>query len=182
MYKRQVLKTVFGVFCLIGAYRFMRAKPLPAREIPRLSLPRFAGSGYLSGLIAHFIGIGGGIVYMPVLNTVLRIPIHIAVPLSLATMVVGSTIGALSFAALGYMDQVRHPLDYPPLTLGWFNLMAFLGIGVASIAMAQIGPRLAHRVSPKRFKILLALIYIYIGVRLVVNGALQLQGLAPLIP
>ncbi len=177
-----VLKAIFGVFCLIGAYRFMRAKPLPVNELPRLSIPKFAGTGYFSGLLAHFIGIGGGIVYMPMLNTLLRIPIHIAVSVSLATMVIGSSVGALSFMILGHIDQLQHPLEYPELSFGWFNLIAFLSIGVASIIFAQLGPKLAHKTSPSKFKILLALVYIYIGVRLVVNGILQLRGMAPLIP
>ena len=54
-----VLKTIFGVFCLVGAYRFMRSKPIPTKSIPKLSLPKFSVSGYFSGILAHFIGIGG---------------------------------------------------------------------------------------------------------------------------
>ena len=177
-----ILKTIFGVFCLIGAYRFMKAKPIPISKISKVSIPKFAGSGYLSGILAHFIGIGGGIVYMPVLNTILRIPVHIAVSVSLATMVIGSSIGSLSFIILGYLDQLRHPLDYPSFSFGWFNLIAFLGIGIASVIFAQIGPRLAHRTTPSRFKMLLAIVYAYIGVRLVTNGVLQLLGMPSIIP
>ncbi|KYH39377.1 MAG: hypothetical protein AYL28_000480 [Candidatus Bathyarchaeota archaeon B23] len=176
------LKTLFGFFCLIGAYRFMRARPIPVEEAPRASPLRFGVVGYLSGILAHFIGIGGGIIYMPMLNTVLRMPVHLSVPLSLATMVVGSSVGALSFIALGHIDQVRHPADYPPLSVGWFNLAAFLTIGVASILLAQVGPLIAHRTEPRRFKMLLALVYVYIGLRLVINGLCQLMGMPRLIP
>ena len=177
-----VLKTVFGVFCLVGAYRFMKAKPIPLKSLPKLSIPKFSVSGYFSGILAHFIGIGGGIVYMPILNTILSVPVHIAVSLSLATMVIGSSVGSLSFMTLGYIDQLRHPSDYPAFSLGWFNFVAFLGIGIASIIFAQFGPKLAHRTSPSKFKILLAIVYAYIGIRLVINGVFQLQGLTPIIP
>jgi len=177
-----ILKTIFGFFCLIGAYRFMRGRPIPVEEVPDVSPLRFGAVGFLSGILAHFIGIGGGIIYMPMLNTVLRMPIQLSVPLSLATMVVGSSTGALSFIALGRIDQLRHPGDYPPLSFGWFNLIAFLTIGVASILLAQVGPLIAHRMEPRRFKILLALVYIYIGLRLVVNGLCQLYGMPRLIP
>lgn len=176
------LKTIFGIFCLAGAYRFMKAKPLPTRELPKLSIPKFAGAGYFSGLLAHFIGIGGGIVYMPMLNTLLRIPVHTAVSISLATMVIGSLVGALSFITLGHIDQLQHPLDYPEFSIGWFNLLAFSSIGLASIIFAQLGPKLAHKTSPSKFKVLLAVVYVYIGIRLVINGILQLKGLTPLIP
>ncbi|RLG52009.1 MAG: hypothetical protein DRN96_03915 [Thermoproteota archaeon] len=176
------MKTLFGFFCLFGAYRFMKAKPLPATEMPKLDVMKFASGGVLSGVIANFIGIGGGIVYMPVLNALLHIPVHIAVPISLATMVVGSSIGASSFAVLGRIDQLKHPSEYPPLSFGWFNLIAWLSIGVPSVLLAQLGPKLAHRTPPARFKILLALVYTYIGVRLVLNGLLQLTGRPKLLP
>ena len=177
-----VLKTLFGLFCLFGAYRFMKAKPIPIREMPSPSPLKYAISGMLSAIAAHFIGIGGGIIYMPVLNVFLLIPIHMAVPISLGTMVVGSGVGSLSFIGLGHLDQIKHPDLYPPLSLGWFNLIAFLGIGLSSIVFAQIGPRIAHRTSPQRYKLLLAAVYTYIGVRLILRGIYQLQGLIPPIP
>ena len=154
-----IFKGIFGIFCLFGAYRFMKARPKPISELKPPSIMVFALSGVLSGYIAHVIGIGGGLIYVPVLNTLLGVPIHAAVPVSLATMIIGSSVGSLSFAALGYADQVIHPGDYPPLSLGWFNLTAFLSIGIPSIIFAQIGPILAHKTSPKKYKILLALVY-----------------------
>ncbi len=177
-----ILKTLFGLFCLFGAYRFMKAKPIPIKEMPAPSLSKYAISGVLSAVAAHFIGIGGGIIYMPVLNAFLSIPVHMAVPISLGTMVIGSGVGSLSFMCLGFLDQVKHPDLYPPLSLGWFNLIAFLGIGLSSVAFAQVGPRIAHRTSPQRYKLLLATVYAYIGIRLMLRGVYQLQGLAPPIP
>lgn len=177
-----VLKTLFGAFCLFGAYRFMKARPLKVTELPELSVAKYASGGFISGLAAHFIGIGGGIVYMPVLNTLLHVPVHLAVPVSLATMVIGSSVGAVSFAGLGRIDQLKHPADYPQWSIGWFNLLAWLSIGVPSILLAQVGPKLAHKTSPARYKILLAVVYTYIGVRLVVNGLLQLTGRPKLLP
>jgi uncharacterized membrane protein YfcA len=119
---------------------------------------------------------------MLVLNTFLSVPIHLTAPLSLATMVIGSTIGALSFGAFGHIDQMQNPSAYPPLSFGWFNLTAFLGVGITSMIFAQVGPRLAHRTSPKRFKMLLGILYVFIGIRLILRGIYQLQGLLPPIP
>lgn len=177
-----VFKGVFGVFCLFGAYRFMRAKPKPISELKPPIVPLYCLAGLLSGFVAHIIGIGGGIIYVPVLNTFLGMPIHAAVPTSLATMVVGSSVGALSFGALGYSDQLLHLHEYPPFSFGWFNLLAFLAIGIPSIVFAQVGPVLAHRTSPRKYKVLFALVYVYIGVRLIVRSTFQLQGLIPPIP
>ncbi|RLG53906.1 MAG: hypothetical protein DRO00_02690 [Thermoproteota archaeon] len=177
-----LLKTLFGIACLIGAYRFLTAKPLAIEELKRPEKAKYAIFGFIGGFIAHFIGIGGGIVYMPVLNAILKIPIHYAVGISLGSMVVGSSVGAVSFGILGRIDQLKHPELYPPMTFGWFNLIAFLGLGLTSVVSAQLGPRLAHMTSPKKFKVLLALVYLYIGLRLAIRGVFQLMGQAPPIP
>lgn len=177
-----ILKTVFGFFCIFGAYRFMMSKPTSVDALKAPSVFKYAPAGLLSGMLAHFIGIGGGILYVPVLNTFLGVPVHLAAGISLATMTIGSSVGALSFGFLGYLDQLRHPLEYPPLSLGWFNLVVFLTMGTVSVVFAQIGPQLAHKTPPGKFKILLAIVYTYIGLRLIIDGFFQLLGLPPPIP
>jgi len=69
-----ILKVLFGVLCLIGAYRFMTAKPRPVDEMPPVERGKFWPTGFGGGFIAHFLGIGGGLVYVPALNTVLGVP------------------------------------------------------------------------------------------------------------
>ncbi|MHA1835637.1 MAG: sulfite exporter TauE/SafE family protein [Candidatus Odinarchaeia archaeon] len=177
-----ILKLVFGLFCVFGAYRFITAKLLQLKELKEPKIIKYGVSGFFSGMLAHFMGIGGGLIYMPVLNTILLIPALFAVAISLGTMVIGSSVGAVSFGILGSIDQASNPSQYPLLSFGWFNLIAFFSIGAASIISAQFGPKLAHKTNPKKFKILLAIVYVYIGVRLIINSSLQLQGLPPLIP
>lgn len=181
-YAGLILKLGFAFLCLLGAYRFMTAKPVPVEKFTKIDPVKYVASGIFSGMAAHFIGIGGGLIYVPVLNAILGVPIHMAVSISLATMTIGSSVGAISFMLLGHIDQMKHPGSYPPYTLGWFNLIAFLSIGTASIIFSQVGPYLAHRTPPKKLKILLAILYVYIGVRLIIRGIYQLQGLTPPIP
>jgi len=59
-----ILKVLFGVLCLIGAYRFMTAKPRPVDEMPPVERGKFWPTGFGGGFIAHFLGIGGGLVYV----------------------------------------------------------------------------------------------------------------------
>jgi len=159
-----ILKVLFGVLCLIGAYRFMTAKPRPVDEMPPVERGKFWPTGFGGGFIAHFLGIGGGLVYVPALNTVLGVPIHQAVALSQATMVIGSSVGALTFIVLGLLRQLA---TLPPLSFGYFNLVAWLALAVTSIPLAQVGAIVAHKLSAKRLKFLLALLYIYVGLKLI---------------
>jgi uncharacterized membrane protein YfcA len=160
----QILKVLFGVLCFIGAWRFVTAKPKTVDQMPAVRQTRFWATGSIAGFIAHFLGIGGGLVYMPGLNTILDVPIHQAVALSNATMVVGSSVGALTFFVLGL---VRHVADQPMWTVSYLNLAAWFLLVVSSIPLAQVGAVASHRVSPQRLKILFALLYVYVGLKLV---------------
>ncbi len=166
-----ILKVLFGVLCVIGAYRFMTAKPKPVDAMPEVDSLKWTAAGVTSGGVAHFLGIGGGLVYMPMLNTVLEVPARKAVSISVGTMVIGSSVGALFFAALGSINPGG---VLPPGSIGWFNIPVFIALGISSVIFAQLGGRATHRVSPKRLKILLAIVYIYVGLRLI--GILAMLG------
>ena len=58
-----------------------------------------------SGFVTHLLDIGGGLVYIPALNTILGVPFHQLVALSQATMVIGSSVGALTFVILSLIRQ-----------------------------------------------------------------------------
>ncbi len=169
-----VLRILFGILCLIGAWRFMTAKPVKVEEMPDVekTRPKFWATGGIGGFIAHFLGIGGGLVYVPSLNTVLGMPIHVSVAVSQATMVIGSGIGALTFVTLGIIRQAQ---GLPDFNVGYLNLVAWLALAIASIPMAQVGANVAHKLSPKRLKFLLALLYVYVGVKLI--GVFKWMGL-----
>ena len=69
--------------------------------MPLVERDRLWSTGIGSGVVAHFLGVGAGLVYMPTLNTILGKPIHQGVTLSQATMVIGSSVGTLIFILLG---------------------------------------------------------------------------------
>ncbi len=166
-----LLKVLFGIMCIIGAYRFMTARPKPVDALPDPDPKKFGAAGTSAGALAHFMGIGGGLVYVPVLNTVLSVPARAAVAISVATMVIGSGVGAISFALLGSLAPGG---TLPPGSIGWFSIPLFLLLATSSVVFAQLGGKATHRISPKRLKVLMAVLYVYIGLRLV--GILALLG------
>jgi len=165
-----ILKITYGIFCLISSYRYIKTKIKPKDYLPKIYKQKSYFFGFLAGLIAHFIGIGGGFFYLSILNTILEIPIQIATLLSLSTMIIGSSIGFSMFLFFGYHDYIINPNDYPPYTIGWFNYLAFFSIGIPSLIFAQIGPIIANKLPPKKFKILIICLYIIIGISLIFNG------------
>ena len=81
-------------------------------------------------------------------------------------------LGALTFITLGLMRGVA---GTPTLSLGYLNLVAWLALVATSIPLAQVGAITAHKLTPKRLKFLLALLYIYVGLKLI--GVFKWLGL-----
>ncbi|MHA1369119.1 MAG: sulfite exporter TauE/SafE family protein [Promethearchaeota archaeon] len=170
-----ILKIVFAILCFIGAWRFLTAKPRPVTQLPKNSASALITAGLGAGSFAHFAGIGGGLVYVPTLNTILKYPIKRTISISLKTMVVGSSVGAISFILLGASVQES---SWPLGTLGYFNVICFIALSLTSVPMARVGAKVSEKLSSKKFKPLLAVLYTFIGIWLL----LTTLGVIPLTP
>ncbi|HWA16394.1 MAG TPA: sulfite exporter TauE/SafE family protein [Gemmatimonadales bacterium] len=104
------------------------------------------------GFFASILGIGGGIIHVPVLTYVLGFPAHIATATSHFILAISSLIGAGSHLALG------HVLMGPAV---------LMGIGAAG--GSQMGARIAMRLRGGKILRLLSLALIVVGVRLLLK-------------
>ncbi|MHA1215205.1 MAG: sulfite exporter TauE/SafE family protein [Candidatus Hodarchaeales archaeon] len=108
--------------------------------------------GFVAGFSSGLLGIGGGVVMVPILVTVGKIPMHKAVATSMFIMIFTSIAGAAVKIGMGQF----HP-----------DLALFLIIGI--ILGAQIGPIIIKRIDTVRLQqifgvmMLIALISIAIG-------------------
>jgi uncharacterized membrane protein YfcA len=85
------------------------------------------------GFVSSLLGIGGGVIHVPVMATVLHFPVHIA--------------AATSHFVLAFMAGEATIVHISTGTLGWdkAGLQAVL-LAIGVIPGAQLGARLAHRV------------------------------------
>ncbi len=108
--------------------------------------------GFIAGVSSGLLGIGGGVVMVPILVTVGKIPMHKAVATSMFIMIFTSIAGAFVKMANGQI----HP-----------DLALFLILGI--ILGAQIGPLLVRKINTKRLQqifgvlMIVALLSIAIG-------------------
>jgi len=117
-----------------------------ARLIPALPLLFFGG------LASGFLGIGGGLIVVPIFADFVGLPIHLAVATSMLTMIFTSISGVSTHIMLG---DVR--LDYAvPLIVG-----ILLG--------AQGGARTARSVKSVTLERVFAVVVVVIGVILIVS-------------
>lgn len=104
----------------------------------------------LAGFVSGFLGVGGGVVMVPVLRLVVGMPMHLAVSSSIFIMILTSISGSLIHSNLG---NVR--LEY--------GLPVALGV----IFGAQMGARLARKTPSKWLQTMFGLLLLFIGGRMI---------------
>lgn len=113
-----------------------------------------AGVGFLSSLL----GIGGGIVHVPVMSTVLHFPVHLA--------------AATSHFVLAFMSAEGTAVHFATGTLSWDRaLVQALFISAGAVPGAQIGAQLSRRLRGQRIIRALAVALILVGGRLALSAA-----------
>lgn len=76
----------------------------PASGIASISLWPVLGVGFLTGLLAGTLGVGGGFVRMPLLVYVTGVPTHVAVGTDLFEIVISAGYGTVTHALKGNVD------------------------------------------------------------------------------
>ena len=169
-FSREVFDLVFGLFlAAVSLYLFARGgrKPAAAPEsrvgrrlverdgkVHRISYSRSLGLviSFGVGFISSLVGIGGGIIHVPVMAHVLSFPIHIATATSHSVLAITSGIGLLVHIVQGRMGDNVWPI-------------AYLTPGV--LVGAQVGAKLSDRMKGSWILRILALALFSVGVRLV---------------
>lgn len=145
------LAAFFALFIGFSAVQMLLdRKPAPTRQMPG-ALGQFAvGSGI--GLVSGLVGAGGAFLSVPFM-TWCNVPIRQAVGTSAA---LGFPI-ALS-NTVGYLVAGRDMPAALPGAMGYLYLPALLVVALASVTLAPVGARVAHRTDTAKLKRLFALL------------------------
>lgn len=108
------------------------------------------------GFISSLFGIGGGIIQVPVMTTILRFPIHVAT--------------ATSQFVLMFMSGEGSAVHLINGDLGGENMLRALLISAGAIPGAQVGARAARRFGGPSIARLLAVGLVVVGGRLLYSG------------
>lgn len=77
---------------------------LPQSGIKRISVWVVLGVGLISGVLAGFLGVGGGFIRLPMLVYLVGVPTHVAIGTDLFEVVISAGYGTLSHALKGNVD------------------------------------------------------------------------------
>jgi len=149
--KGQGLALFFAVFVGYSALQMLRdRKPKPGRQMPGVAGQTAVGGGI--GLLSGLLGAGGAFMSVPFMIWC-NVPIRQAVGTSAA---LGFPIALASTA--GYVISGWMLPPALPGAFGYLYLPALGIIAIASVTMAPIGARVAHRSDTAKLKRLFALL------------------------
>ena len=112
-----------------------------------------AGASFFAGIISSLFGIGGGIVFVPLMVIGIGIPMRKAAPTAQLVLMFASLSGLLVHSALG------HP-DY---------LQAFL-LAIGAFAGGLLGARLSLEIKERKLKIIITIVLLAAAVKLIIDS------------
>lgn len=166
-----VLRVAFAIVLLISCVRLLR----PERGVPEgskdegrtretgegVSRPAAVIGGAAVGSLSALLGIGGGIVAIPVLLNWVGLEIR---------RVAAASIGIVAFAApagiLSYMVAGRGVIDMPPGTIGYVSLPLALVLVPGAVLLAPLGTRINQRLPVAVLRRAFGLLMLGVGARL----------------
>lgn len=111
---------------------------------------RVIGFGFITGIFSGLLGIGGGVILIPLMVTYLGINQHTAHGTSLAVIIPTALTASIVYSFNGNID-----------------FMPALNLAVGSIIGASLGAKLMKKIPEKQLKQLFATFLIIIGIRMI---------------
>lgn len=116
-------------------------------------LPFGLGASLVAGAISGLLGIGGGIIKVPILSTFCGVPIRVAAATS--AFMIGVTAAASAWIYYGRGDVALH-------------LSAAVAMG--ALPGSLLGARLTHRIETRSLKVIMAFVLLVVGAQMALNA------------
>jgi hypothetical protein len=163
----EVLKLGFGVFLMFTGMQLVGRKPGAEGRPLRLTLPVTAATGLLIGLLSALLGVGGGLVAIPMLLYVVRLEVQRVAATSLAVVAFAAAAGTLTYIVNGFRDP-----GLPPGSVGYVHITAAMPILIGSMLTVRWGARANQRVNRRTLRLVFGAFFFVLGIRLVWTSAL----------
>jgi len=156
------LAIFFTAFMFYAAMQmFFEVKPKPSRQLPGAA--GLFGAGAAIGGVSSVLAAGGAFLSIPFL-TWCNLPLKRAIGTAAAN---GFPIAVAGTA--GYVLNGMRVSGLPAGCLGFVYLPALAIVVAASMPLAPLGARFAHRLPVKRLRIVFALMLLGLGLRMLAN-------------
>ena len=152
----------FGIAVILGAIRMLTAKPPKIAEEPSENIATFILWGIPLGIVSGIIGIGGGVLMIPIMVYFLRFKMHQAVGTSTALMIFTAAGGSLSYLINGLGVE-----GLPPYSTGYLNWLQWILLAGCSVPLAIVGAKTAHLLPAKQLRYIFIAVMLYMGLKMI---------------
>lgn len=160
---------LFSALLVYTGLRFLRQKPQaeaspksdPA-DVPVLGFHHALLIGALGGFVATLAGVGGGIVMVPIMLIILKLPYLKTISISSAAIVFISFFGWAQFAL-----DAPSEASLSGFSLGYVDFGTALPLLAGGLIGAQAGVWLSARISRKKAEVIFALMALGVAARLI---------------
>jgi uncharacterized protein len=156
------LKITFGVIGILSCVRMFISTREKKDAEPVKKAWVWAAWAVPVGLMSGLLGVGGGVLMIPVMVAALRLKIHQAVANSLAVMILTSIGGIIGYiiSGIGVADRLS-------CSLGYINLPSWVMLAVPAALMAQVGAVTAHHIDRRWLTYVFIVMLLYVGLRMI---------------
>ena len=156
------LKITFGVIAIISSVRIFIAIHERVEAEPGNRPFLWAAWSIPVGLFSGLLGVGGGVLLIPILVIILKFRMHHAVANSLAIMIFASIGGIIGYIinGIGVADRLSY-------SIGYINFTSWILLAIPAAILAQIGAAATHKIPRKLLMYVFIIVLLYIGLRMI---------------
>lgn len=147
----EIFKILFGFVLIASAGYILLRKKIESREknLSKLMMVFAVGASFFAGIISAFFGIGGGIIFVPLMVVGMGMAMKKAAPTSQLILLFASFSGVIVHTILGHSDFLQAGL----LSLG-------------SFAGGLVGARLSVDINEKFLRILVSVVIVAAAIKM----------------
>lgn len=139
----KTLQRIFAVLVGVAAIRLLvDVRKARGNPEPNLAIPGLAGTGLAVGVASSLAGVGGGVLSIPIMYSILHFPLKRAMGTSSATIVITALASVIGYIVTGWGNPLL-----PEGTLGYVDLLHALPIILGTVPFASLGAHLAEKTS-----------------------------------
>ena len=130
--------------------------------MPPLHIPPLVGTGLLVGIVSSLAGVGGGLLSIPIMHSILKFPLKKALGTSSATIVITALAAGTGYAIKGWGNSLLPAAG----TLGYVDWLHALPLIAGSIPLAAVGAQVANKTKVTLLKRIFAVFLLVIAFRM----------------
>jgi len=158
-YDKFYFDLVFLILLLLLAARLLLIHPkesdLHTSQNKKRNILSFMGLGMLTGSLTSLSGLGGGVILIPFLTDVQKIPIRTASSISIGVITLLAMSVSLSYSIV---DESQNIAGQLPFQVGYISFSIILPILLGIFIASSFGVKAAQKTSPKRLRIIFGVV------------------------